>query len=134
MSATEFPANGALTWKRHPETGAYTSGPYVIEKSFNGQWHLSGPSLNEPHFTKREAQRSAYHAARQRIDGHAMCAVPVVGDHVETTTDVRKVTLPARPGQITSVIETGNGPLYCIKFARGKRLCLFRNEFKVVMP
>lgn len=123
-----------LTWKRGDEPGLYTAGPYTIVKGAN-QWHLTGPGggcgsparqLNEPHFTKREAQRSALYAARRRLEGHAMCAVPVVNDVAEYAGQRCRVSM------ITATADST--PLYCLVKPRGKRQCLLRNEFKVVMP
>ncbi|AEJ95767.1 hypothetical protein FDI64_gp93 [Mycobacterium phage Zemanar] len=126
-----------MKWTR-TRPGLYQAGPYAVLSAGTHRpiWTASGPDFTDVCGTKAEAQRACERSAHARLidisDGYTV--VPVVGDRVETAPDVRKVILPARPGQITSVIETGNGPLYCIKFARGKRLCLFRNEFKVVMP
>ncbi|AEJ94612.1 hypothetical protein FDI63_gp096 [Mycobacterium phage ChrisnMich] len=127
-----------MKWTR-TRPGLYQAGPYAVLSAGTHRpiWTASGPDFTAVCGTKAEAQRACERSAHARLidisDGHTV--VPVVGDRVETTTGVRKVTLPARAGQITTVIQSATGlPLYCIKFAYGKRLCLFRNEFKVVMP
>jgi hypothetical protein len=116
-----------MKWTR-TRPGLYQAGPYAVMNVQASIWTASGPDFTDVCGTKADAQRSAERAARARlIDiSDAYTVVPVVNDHVVANN---------RTGKVTSRMTSATGlPLYCIRFARGKRLCLFRNEFKVVMP
>lgn len=117
-----------MKWKRE-KPGVYTAGPYLVEQHAHG-WYASGPGLDESATRKDEAQHAAEKSAWARLidisDG--LTTEPVVGDIV---------IVGERRGQISSKMAGAAvhaEPLYCIRFVRGKRLCLFRREFVVAMP
>ena len=116
-----------MKWHR-VTPGVYTSGPYTIERAdyHRAIWTASGPGVSAgvARESKAEAQRICGEAAAKRAADPA--TAPVVGD---------AVTVGGRHGHVGS-IQPGNGieTLYCIRFVRGKRLCLFRHEFEVIVP
>lgn len=118
-----------MNWKRE-RPGAYGAGPYRVERHDHagGFWTASGPSVSAGSYeTKAEAQTQCERAMQIRLadpDANA----PVVGDIVEIIADGRR-------GQVSTIMTGGiAAPLHCLRLARGKRLCLFRHEIKVVMP
>lgn len=125
-----------MKWKR-AEPGRYTAGPYTVTRSDSplAVWHASGPcvAVTGGLTTKADAQAACYEAAFSRGARQGNTCDPVIGD---------VVTVPGydnRHGEISSTMFaprdiTPRTPLYCIKFSRGKRLCLFRHEFTVVVP
>lgn len=125
-----------MNWKR-VEPGRYTSGPYTVTRSDSplAVWHASGPcvAVTGGLTTKADAQAACYEAAFSRGARQGNTCDPVIGDVVISS---------ARDGRavITSVgvgarhVRADNEQLYCMKFPRGKRLCLFRHEFTVVVP
>ena len=104
----------------------YTAGPYTVEeRTKGGWWYASGPDLDSEWLRKTEAQRAAVAVAERRI-GTGTLVEPVVGDHVEYA---------GQRGVVTLLTTTGDGtPLYALRLARGKRQCLLRHEFTVVLP
>lgn len=119
-----------MKWHRE-KPGVYTAGPYLVEQHAHG-WYASGPGLTESATRKDEAQRAAEKSAWARLidisDG--LTVEPVIGDIVVVQDDYKG----GRRGQISTVMSGNGEPLYCIRFVRHKRLCLFRREFAVVMP
>lgn len=128
-----------MNWKRE-RPGVYTAGPYQVKQSDLSAkfWVATGPDVEQSHHeTKADAQAEAQRVATLRAadpDANA----PVVGDIVEI---IDQVAAPRR-GQVSSIMLPDYAsvhphrqrPLYCVKLARGKRLCLFRHEIKVVVP
>lgn len=116
-----------MRWHRQ-EPGVYTAGPYKVERLpyHRALWDVSGPGVAEGSFEHKDAaQRYCGEVASSRAA--EPLTVPVVGDVV-------LVREGSRQGYVGTIM-TGNGePLYCIKFVRGKRLCLFRREFEVIVP
>lgn len=114
-----------MKWHRD-RNGLYTAGPYaVLNVSSNPSiWTASGPDLTGVFPTKRQAQIACGNAASERAANPA--AVPVVGDAV--------IVSGTRRGQITAIMRGDHEPLYCIVFARGRKLCLFRREIEVIVP
>ena len=115
-----------MKWTR-TAPGVYAAGPYLVERIIESPavWRANGPGvLGVCRPNKSEAQKVAQHAAEERALGFA---VPVIGDIV---------LYDDRRGQISSILpQSGSSNvLYCIMFARGKRLCLFRQEFAVIVP
>jgi hypothetical protein len=117
-----------MKWTR-VTPGVYTSGPYRIERATFHRpiWEAYGPGIAtgmDAFESKGHAQRVCGEAAAKRAADPA--TKPVIGD---------AVTVGGRHGHVGS-IQPGNGieTLYCIRFARGKRLCLFRHEFEVIVP
>ncbi|AOT27314.1 hypothetical protein KNT58_gp92 [Mycobacterium phage Fortunato] len=122
-----------MKWTR-TRPGLYQAGPYAVLSAGTHRpiWTASGPDFTDVCGTKAEAQRACERAAKARLidisDG--LTVVPVVNDAVEILDE-----WPRRPYRITSVMTTNSGaPLYCIALPRGKRICLLRQEIKVVMP
>lgn len=121
-----------MNWKRE-QPGVYTCGPYRVERQpyHRAIWIADGPGIAEGsgvHDQKADAQTECADAALERISGRSHDCTAVAGDIV---------MVRDRRGQIGTIME-GAGPrsarLYCIRFVRGKRLCLFRDEFEVVLP
>lgn len=85
-----------MKWSRQ-RPGLYTAGPYAVQCVDTGKsiWTASGPDFTAVAGSKTDAQAAAQRSAHARlIDiSDAYTVVPVVGDRVETTTGVRKVTL-----------------------------------------
>lgn len=120
-----------MKWTRE-RPGVYTAGPYIVKRLLAGSttWRATGPGM-APEINWRgkdlaqdECRRvAAWRAADPNVE-------PIIGDIVVTLADKRR-------GQITMMLKSGAtnpAPLWCIKFARGRRLCLLRHEFEVVMP
>lgn len=123
-----------MKWTRE-RPGVYTAGPYTVEHHADGFWLATGPNLPDhekgAQSLKTDAQYACKQACARRLlgEGQVECE-PVIGDIVVTLADKRR-------GQITMMLKPGaTNPvtLWCIKFARGRRLCLLRHEFEVVMP
>jgi len=119
-----------MKWTR-VENGTYTAGPYTVERAdyHRAVWSSSGPGVSAGvgHETKAGAQAAAENAARERIKGHGDSVEPVTGDLVT-------VHEGSRSGIVRAVFPGTHHPIYSILLARGKRLCLERSEFQVVMP
>lgn len=119
-----------MRWKR-VRPGLYVAGPYTVERHNHagGFWFASGPGVPAvSHDTKDDAQTECEDAALMRIDGNEATVGPVVGDAVVTTEGQRR-------GHVRSVMLSERGKvLFCLGFARGRKLCLFRHEFSVVLP
>ncbi|AGT12996.1 hypothetical protein KAYACHO_92 [Mycobacterium phage KayaCho] len=120
-----------MKWTR-PEPGEYTAGPYKITRWMSAKgsgtpWFVDGPGVEIGwHATKDDAQAEAEDAALNRLGDDETAVVPIVGDVAEYA------GLRCR---ISAVMATNDGqPLYCLVKPRGKRQCLLRSEFKVVMP
>lgn len=113
-----------MKWHR-VEPGTYTAGPYLVEATYtSGGWYASGPGVDSFWLHKNAAQLACGNAAAARAADPA--TKPVIGD---------AVTVGGRHGTVGSIMATGSiETLYCIKFVRGKRLCLFRHEFEVIVP
>lgn len=127
-----------MNWRRQAN-GSYTAGPYRVDKVLSS-WYADGPSnagpdirLDSAHLRKDLAQDLCAVVAEARAANPDV--TPVIGDAVEAQGQHGPVDF-LRRGHITSIMPSGDGrqPLYCIKFSRGKRLCLFRHEFTVVVP
>lgn len=115
-----------MNWKRE-RPGVYTAGPYLVEQNAHG-WYASGPGVDVSHDLKADAQAECEDAALMRIDGNEATVGPVVGDQVVTREGSRR-------GRVRSVMLSERGKvLFCLGFARGRKLCLFREEFEVVLP
>lgn len=114
-----------MNWRRE-RPGVYTAGPYRIERLVS-RWVAQGPGIAETHEHKVDAQVECEDAALERIVGNESTVMPVVGD---------AVMVGDRPGRVTTQLASADGTalLYCILFARKRRLCLRRHEFKVVLP
>lgn len=126
-----------MKWTRE-RPGVYVAGPYRVEQAGTGDWWTTGPGVagedfGTPFLTKADAQSTAYEVALFRTRP-AVGTVPVLGDIVETTAH------PVRRGQIAAIMRQPVGaehveqPLYCLHLARGKRVCLFRDEIRVIVP
>ena len=102
---------------RHPEPG---DAPTDLDRQRAGL-HRRG---REQDRRQAAAQRSAH--ARLIDISDAYTVVPVVNDVAEYA------GLRCRVSMITTTAD--GTPLYCLVKPRGKRQCLLRNEFKVVMP
>jgi hypothetical protein len=121
------------TWKRI-RPGFYRAGAYtVVQLQQMGCWQAVGPGLGDACWFARkdQAQDRVTQAASDRIIGKGNTCVVHCGDNV---------LVDDRKGHVASIM---GGPvgyehverfIYCLKFARGKRLCLFRHEFTVVTP
>ncbi|AXN53374.1 hypothetical protein PBI_THONKO_104 [Mycobacterium phage Thonko] len=121
-----------MKWKRHPQTGAYLAGPYTVKRSeLSGKfWTVSGPGVEGP--SHRDAKWDGQQAAQAAIDAR-------LADGGGKTCEAFRgdvVVADGRRGQITAVLPglTPTSGTYCILFAYGKRLCLFRREFEVIEP
>ncbi|QPX62206.1 hypothetical protein PBI_INDLOVU_92 [Mycobacterium phage Indlovu] len=117
-----------MKWKR-VENGVYSAGPYLVERApyHRAIWSVSGPGVSAGvgHETKDDAQTEAHDAALERIVGSELTVEPVKGD---------VVVIPGHdnaPGVYATALGDN---MHCIHLRRGKRICLFRREFKVVMP
>lgn len=125
-----------MKWSRE-KPGVYTAGPYRVEK-FGSRWLASGPSnaapgveLDVSYERKDQAQELCLVVAQARAVNPAV--TPVVGDY--------GVLADGRRGQLTAIMRGAPGgtspglvPLYCFRLPRGRRTCVFRYEFQVVMP
>lgn len=118
-----------MKWSRQ-RPGLYTAGPYAVQciDASKGIWTASGPDFTAVAGSKADAQAAAQRSAHARlIDiSDAYTVVPVVNDVAEYA------GLRCRVSMITTTVD--GTPLYCLVKPRGKRQCLLRNEFKVVMP
>lgn len=115
-----------MKWTR-PERGHYTSGAYTVDyhNHAGGFWTASGPCVaTASHSNNYDAKQAAFAALTQRL-GDPFRVDVVVGD---------VVAVGDRRGTITAVMDGTHHPIYCIRFARGKRLCLDRHEFRLVAP
>lgn len=119
-----------MKWTR-TRPGAYASGPYTVVSADTHRplWYATGPRVGTdiPLESKTAAQRACERAAIARLlgEGQAECQ-PVLGD---------AVLYAGRRGTISALMTTNDGqPLYCLRLARGKRQCLLRSEFEVVLP
>lgn len=121
-----------MKWTR-PAPGRYTSGPYTVERVLGNAWRMAGPEIGPEVIwhTKVLAQDECERAARRRVNETTKHSVtPVVGDWTY---------LAGHYGQISAVLTSTAGPeaverpLYCIKLPRGRRKCLLRHEFPVVL-
>lgn len=124
-----------MKWKRE-KPGVYTAGPYLVEEveslpttprqsTMGSQWHASGPDVDSNWLRKSEAQAACAEKAKQRI-GTGTLVEPVVDDVAEYA---------GKRAVISALMSTNDGtPLYCLRLARGKRQCLLRHEFTVVLP
>jgi hypothetical protein len=125
-----------MNWKRE-RPGVYTAGPYLVEQLAVGGWYASGPGVDEPTDRKDHAQVACERYALARIEGRERTCPAFLGDAVTLWTrggaGVRQTT-----GRIHSVFpnatENGKGPLYSIHLARGRKVCMYRDEFQVVLP
>lgn len=121
-----------MKWTR-VRNGLYKAGPYTVisHDTHRPLWTATGPGLDENVYgTKTEAQETALAAAQARIIPDPYGVTPVIGDKVMTN-DGRAGTVGST--MTASQVRQGE-PLYCLRLARKKRLCLFRHEFQVVMP
>lgn len=118
-----------MKWHRE-RPGRYTAGPYAIEDAGHHRplWTATGPGMPDRlHSTKVDAQADCEDAALERIVGNEVTVPPVVGDAA--------LVADTRRGVVTTMLAADSGvQLWCIKFARGRRLCLRRTEFEVVLP
>ena len=122
-----------MKWKRATAgRSRYEAGPYVVEHRGHAHgWFVCGPGLAEHHPLKADAQAAALKAAQARAANPAV--TPVVGDF--------GVLADGRRGQLTAIMRGAPGgtspglvSLYCFRLPRGRRTCVFRYEFQVVMP
>lgn len=119
-----------MKWTR-PEPGEYTAGPYKITRWMSAKgsgtpWFVDGPGVQIGwHATKDDAQAEAEDAALMRITEETKYSVePVVGDWAYLGEYL----------QVTAVFNAGTGPsTYSLRTARGKRKCLRRYEFPLVI-
>ena len=122
-----------MRWHRDKERGGYFSGPYRVVEVAEG-WAVTGPGLATREDClwdlKAAAQAKAFTALADRLgsDGARGTTCEVVqGDHV--------VIDDGRPGVISGVLHGGgHGTTYMVRLPRGRRLIMFRGEFKVVAP
>jgi hypothetical protein len=140
------------TWKRI-RPGFYRAGAYtVVQLQQMGCWQAVGPGLGDACWFARkdQAQDRVTQAASDRIIGKGNTCVVHCGDNVlvgdrkghvasimggPVGDDKRRWTHDLRWVDPVSVgYEHVERFIYCLKFARGKRLCLFRHEFTVVTP
>lgn len=119
-----------MNWHRE-SPGVYVSGPYKVEKVL-GRWYACGPInagpgviIDTAHQRKDQAQGLCYSTAGARAANPDV--EPVVYDVVVVADGDRR-------GYVGSIMRHDNKVLYCIKFPRGRRLCLLRHEFRVVTP
>lgn len=121
-----------MNWTR-VKPGEYVAGPYRIERQpyHRAIWIADGPGIADSsgvHDLKEDAQAECEEAAIMRIAGAEATVQPVVGD-------LARVIATDRRGQVSSIMPSDNGrPLICLRFARGRRLCLFREEIEVMLP
>ncbi len=125
-----------MRWHRIKETGGYVAGPYAVEKGpvTGPAWRAHGPGVDRPaHRLKDAAQAACLVACHDRLrDGGGKTCTAVEGDAV--------VIDDGRRGEVTAVLrqepssEYAAQTTYAIRLPRGKRLCLFRGEFEVVVP
>jgi len=118
-----------MIWKRE-KPGVYVAGPYTVARVVGSTWRASGPGLDpEVNWHGKDlAQDEARRACQRRLlnEGQERTE-PVVGD---------VVVIPGRRdrGRVRAVFPGTHHPIYSILFPRGRRLCLDREEFQVVMP
>ncbi|UXE04464.1 hypothetical protein SEA_FUNSIZED_93 [Mycobacterium phage Funsized] len=116
-----------MKWTRD-EPGRYTAGPYTVEyhNHAGGFWTAEGPGVDATaRATKAIAQADCTRAAQERItDATKYTAEAVVGDWAYLGGYL----------QITAVFADGTGPAtYSLRTSRGKRKCLRRYEFPLVI-
>ncbi|QHB37306.1 hypothetical protein I5G58_gp004 [Mycobacterium phage BirdsNest] len=120
-----------MKWSREGDGGAYTAGPYRVERVVGSTWRASGPGM-DPEVNwrgKNLAQDECRRACVRRLLGEGQAETePVIGDVVVVPgTAVR--------GHLSSILTIDpDNPTYVLKTSRGKRHCLRRAEFEVVMP
>lgn len=116
-----------MRWSREGSGGAYTAGPYRVERPEGEMWwRVTGPDgVDARRTTKRAAQDLAYEYASARVHGEGRhTATPVVGDWAYEGGYCR----------ITAVLDGPNGrPTYVLLTSRGKRLCRARVEVTLVV-
>lgn len=116
-----------MKWTRD-RPGLYVAGAYTAEHHDHagGFWTASGPCVaTASHATKADAQQAAFAAIMARV-GDPFRADVVVGDVVEYA---------GQRAVISMVTTTGDGtPLFCLRLARGRRQCLLRHEFRLMVP
>lgn len=116
-----------MKWTRSSREGQYVAGPYTVERVVGSTWRALGPGMDPDvnWHTKVLAQDECERAARRRINEQTKHTVePVVGDYAMAG---------GQYGQISAVLNGNGKPLYCIKLARGRRKCLHRYEFPLVV-
>ncbi|APQ42351.1 hypothetical protein PBI_RICH_93 [Mycobacterium phage Rich] len=116
-----------MKWHRETADPArYESGPFVVEHHGHRHgWFADGPGVDPTHYpTKRQAQTVCGDVASARAADPEV--TPVIGDAV--------IVSGTRRGHISSIMNGEREPLFCITFARGRRLCLFRREIEVIVP
>lgn len=112
-----------MNWKRE-KPGVYTAGPYQVEQIAH-TWYASGPGLGATVGVDRKEQAQGMCCSVAGARAMRSKTEPVVHD---------VVLVGERRGQISSIMLGDRKTLYSIKFVRGKRLCLFRHEFQVIVP
>lgn len=118
-----------MNWKRI-EPGKYVAGPYTIER-VNGWWYSTGPSCEHSSARKDVLQDACHKAALDRIAGQETTCAAVVSDAVMLTGGAHgrvKAVMPCEGSAAT------DGKIYAIQFPRGRRTCVYRNEFVVRLP
>ncbi|AER49406.1 hypothetical protein STINGER_92 [Mycobacterium phage Stinger] len=120
-----------MKWTR-VRPGLYRAGPYAVLNVQASIWTASGPNFTAVCGSKADAQEAAQRAAHGRL-------ADVNGNYTDTDTVVPVVNDIAEYAglrcRVSMITKTADGtPLYCLVKPRGKRQCLLRNEFKVVMP
>lgn len=118
-----------MKWRREGDGGAYVAGPYRVERLVGSTWRASGPGL-DPEVNwhgKNLAQDEARRACVRRLLGEGQERTePVIGDII-VAGQIR--------GQISGIMKIDpENPTYVLKTSRGRRHCLRREEFDVVMP
>ncbi|QHB37836.1 hypothetical protein I5G63_gp096 [Mycobacterium phage Imvubu] len=117
-----------MKWHRGDQDSQYRAGAYTVERGpvTGPAWRALGPCVaTAGHTTKASAQHAAFEAILARV-GDPFRADVVVGDVVEYA---------GMRATITMATTTGDGtPLFCLRTTRGKRHCLLRSEFRLVVP
>jgi hypothetical protein len=116
-----------MKWHRI-EPGHYESGPYVVMRHplVDTIWLATGPGM-EPDVLwsgKNLAQDECRRAMARRVEDPYGCEV-MVGD---------VVIAGGKRARITAVLDTAAGRTYVAQNARGRRKCMVRPEFPVVVP
>lgn len=109
-----------MKWTR-TRPGLYTAGPYAVMslETHRPIWTASGPDFTSVEGTKADAQLACQRAAHARL--------------IDISDDVAEYA--GQRCRVSMITATADGtPLYCLVKPKGKRQCLLRNEFKVVMP
>ena len=123
-----------MNWTRE-KPGVYTAGPYRVEQG-GASWYATGPGLKgedfgEPYPRKDQAQGRCCQVAGERADWRSPVD-PVIRDVVRLTDGRQGYVSVIMRGPVG--VEHVERAMYGIRLPRGRRLCLFRHEFAVVVP